>query len=99
VADLFRACTASVKAGNPFSEGLSSRLPPEFIEPWKIGEETGELDQIAKRLADTNAEAAEFWFNQFAFWFPRIVYISLLLAMAAIVIYWFVSLYGSVLSI
>jgi len=98
VADLFRACTASVKAGNPFSEGLSSRLPPEFIEPWKIGEETGELDQIAKRLADTNAEAAEFWFNQFAFWFPRIVYISLLLAMAAIVIYWFVSLYGSVLS-
>lgn len=75
VADLFRASTASVKAGNPFSEGLSSRLPPEFIEAWKIGEETGELDQIAKRLADTNAEAAEFWFNEFGRWFPRFVYL------------------------
>lgn len=99
VADLFRACTASVKAGNPFSEGLSSKLPPEFIEPWRIGEETGQLDEISRRLAEKNGEAAEFWFNQFAFWFPRIVYVALLLIMAAIVIHRFVSLYSGILSI
>jgi type II secretory pathway component PulF len=75
VADLFRPAAASVESGNPFSEGLSSKLPPEFVEPWKIGEETGELDEIAKRLADTNAEAAEFWFNEFGRWFPRFVYV------------------------
>ena len=98
MADLFRGCTASVKAGNPFSDGLSSRLPPEFIEPWRIGEETGQLDEMSKRLAEKNGEAAEFWFKQFAFWFPRIVYVLLLLVMAAIVISRFVSLYGTVLS-
>lgn len=86
VADLFRPALASVKAGNPFSEGLSSKLPLEFIEPWKVGEETGRLDDMSKKLAEQNAEASEFWFKQFAFWFPRIVYIMLLLIMAYLVI-------------
>jgi len=98
VADLLRPCTASVKAGNPFTDGLSSKLPPEFIEPWRIGEETGQLDEISKRLAERTGEAAEFWFKQFAFWFPRLVYILLLLVMAAIVISRFVSFYGAALS-
>jgi len=98
VAELFRPCSASVKAGNPFSDGLSSNLPLEFIEPWRIGEETGQLDEISKRLAEKNGEAAEFWFKQFAVWFPRVVYGLLLLAMAVIVIRRFISLYGSALS-
>ena len=75
VADLFRPAAESVKAGDLFSDGLSPKLPPEFIEPWRIGEETGTMDEIAKRLADTNAEAAEFWFKEFARWFPIFVYV------------------------
>jgi len=75
VADLVRPAAASVKAGDPFSDGLSPKLPPEFIEPWRIGEETGAIDEIAKRLADINAEAAEFWFKEFARWFPIFVYV------------------------
>jgi len=98
VADLFRGCTASVKAGNPFSDGLSPKLPAEFIEPWRIGEETGRLDEISKRLAEKNGEAAEFWFNQFAAWFPRVVYGALLLIMAFVVIYRCMALYGGVFS-
>jgi len=99
VADLFRASTASVKAGNPFSDGLSSKLPPEFIEPWKIGEETGELDQIAKRLADTNAEAAEFWFNEFARWFPRFYYGVIAAVMIVMVFKGYAALYGGLLDL
>ena len=93
-ADLFRACTASVKAGNPFSDGLSPRLPPEFVEPWRVGEETGRLDEISKRLAEKNGEAAEFWFNQFAFWFPRVVYAVIAAVMIVKVFKGYAGLYG-----
>jgi len=81
VADLFRPASASVRAGNLFSEGLSTKLPPEFLEPWRIGEETGSLDEVAKRLAEANAEAAEFWFGEFARWLPRVVYFLVCLLM------------------
>lgn len=74
VAELFRPVGTAARTGNPLSEGLSSKLPGEFIELWRIGEETGSLDDITKRLADNNAEAAEFWFREFARWMPRFVY-------------------------
>lgn len=74
VAELFRPAAAVAKAGNPLSEGLSSKLPREFIELWRIGEETGNLDDVTKRLANNNAEAAEFWFREFGRWLPRVVY-------------------------
>ena len=53
---------------------------------WRIGEETGRIDEISKKLAEQNSEASEFWFKQFATWFPHVVYIILLLIMVWIVL-------------
>jgi hypothetical protein len=54
--------------------GLSRGLAVELVEMWKIGEETGTLDEVTRRLAQQNAEAAEFWFAEFVRWLPRFVY-------------------------
>ena len=75
VAELFRPRTASAKAGNPVSAGFSAQLPVELISIWRIGEETGELDNVTKRLADSNGQAAEFLFGEVAQWFPRLIYV------------------------
>jgi type II secretory pathway component PulF len=99
VADFFAGCTASVKAGNPFSDGLSSKLPPEFVEPWRIGEETGQLDEMSKRLAEKNGEDAEFWFRQFAVWFPRAYYAVIAAVMIVMVFKGYANLYGGLLGL
>ncbi|MBN2138985.1 MAG: type II secretion system F family protein [Sedimentisphaerales bacterium] len=98
VVELFRPTLASVKAGNAFSEGLNSKLPPEFLEPWRIAEETGKLDEVSERLAVRNGEKAEFWFREFAIWFPRVVYLILMIVLAIIVIRQFMSVYIGALS-
>ena len=41
---------------------------------WRIGEETGTLDKVTRRLAENYAEAAESWLHEFARWMPRFVY-------------------------
>ncbi|UCE50208.1 MAG: type II secretion system F family protein [Phycisphaerales bacterium] len=74
VGDLFRPAVESTNAGRTIREGLLPGLPLELIEMWKVGEETGQLDDISKHLADTYAEQAEFWFGEFSSWFPRLVY-------------------------
>lgn len=74
VGDMFRPAAERVRAGDPMGQGLSSKLPAELVEMWKVGEETGTLDEVAKRLAQQNTEAAEFLFAEFARWFPRFVY-------------------------
>ena len=81
VTDLVKPAAASAKAGRAVSEGFASNLPADFLEIWRVGEETGKLDDVTKRLADDNAEAAEFWFNEFARWLPRLLYclVSLLM--------------------
>jgi type IV pilus assembly protein PilC len=81
VTDLVKPAAASAKAGRPVSDGFGSKLPMDFLEIWRVGEETGKLDDVTKRLADDNAEAAEFWFTEFARWLPRVIYclVSLLM--------------------
>jgi len=75
VAELFKPGAASARAGNPVSAGFSLQLPVEFINIWRIGEQTGELDNVTRRLADNNGQAAEFHFGQVACWFPRVIYV------------------------
>jgi type II secretory pathway component PulF len=65
---------ASAKAGNLVSEGFGSGLPLDFLDIWRVGEETGKLEEVSKRLADNYGESAEMWFGEFASWFPRLVY-------------------------
>ncbi len=81
VTDLVKPAAASAKAGKLVSDGFSSKLPMDFLEIWRVGEETGKLDDVTKRLADDNAEAAEFWFNEFARWLPRLIYALVALLM------------------
>lgn len=81
VGNLFRPAVARVRAGDSISEGLSRKLPKEVLEMWKIGEESGTLDNVTKRLAESNADTAEFYLDNFARWFPRCVYFLVCLFM------------------
>jgi len=75
VADLFQGGAASAREGRDVSEGFSTKLPTEFLDMWRIGEETGSLEEVARRLADSNGNGAEFLFTEFARWLPRFVYV------------------------
>jgi type II secretory pathway component PulF len=93
VADLFAPAAESVKAGELMSEGFSNKLPFELVEMWKIGEETGMLDDISRRLADNYSEQADFWFAEFTRWFPRFIYLLICL----VLIYMIFNLAGNIL--
>ncbi len=75
IADLFQPAAESVRAGELMSEGFSTKLPLDLVEMWKVGEETGRLDDVSKQLADNYSEQAEFWFSEFTRWFPRFIYL------------------------
>jgi type II secretory pathway component PulF len=74
VARQVRDGVASVRAGQPVSEGFSSELPAEFFDIWHVGEETGKLEDVTRRLAHNYGQNAEFLFAEFAAWLPRLVY-------------------------
>ena len=81
VGDLFRPAVARVRAGESIGEGFSRKLPREVLEMWKVGEESGTLDNVTKRLAENNAEMAELYLDNFARLFPRFVYFLVCLMM------------------
>ncbi|KPK77897.1 MAG: hypothetical protein AMJ79_01735 [Phycisphaerae bacterium SM23_30] len=97
VAGWFRGVAESVKAGNSFSEGLSQRLPLMFREQWVVGEETGRLDEVTRRLADSTQEMGERRLREFSIWFPRILYFAMVLVLAALVLSLFVGHYENLL--
>lgn len=74
MADILKGGAESAQAGNRVCEGFSNKLPLDFLNIWRIGEETGELDNCIKRLADNTSENAEQLFAELAQWVPRIVY-------------------------
>jgi type IV pilus assembly protein PilC len=76
VAALFEGAAQSAKNGNPVYEGFSRQLPPEFLNLWKIGEETGKLEDVTKRLGDNAADTAQHLFEEFAKWLPKIIYFA-----------------------
>jgi len=97
VGDLFRPAAERVRAGEPIGEALPKRLPVELVEMWKVGEETGTLDEVTRRLAEQNADAAEFWLAEFARWFPRFVYFLVCLLMIYFVFVGYSRIYGNIL--
>jgi len=96
VADLFRPAAAAVRAGGTMGEGLSRKLPVEMVEMWKVGEETGQLDDISRRLADTYTEQSEFWFGEFSRWFPRFVYLLICIMMIRMILILASRVYGNI---
>ena len=65
----------SARAGGVVSEGFSPELPKDFLDTWRIGEESGTLDEAAGRLADVALDAAERVFVALATWLPRLIYV------------------------
>jgi MSHA biogenesis protein MshG len=63
-----------VAKGVQMAAGFSRSLPHEFICVWEVGEESGELDESARRLGDMHADNAEMRFTLIAQWTPRIIY-------------------------
>jgi type II secretory pathway component PulF len=83
IADLFAGAVLSVRQGGLASDGLSTRLPAEYRDLWRIGEETGELDKTAAKVAEIAADRADLYFQEFARWFPIVIWA----AIAAVLIY------------
>ncbi len=96
VGDMFRPAAAAVRAGGAMGEGLSPKLPTELVEMWKVGEETGQLDDITKRLADTYTEQCEFWFREFSRWFPRFVYALICIMLIIMILQAAGGVYGNI---
>jgi len=85
-----RGGTASAKAGNQVSDGFSARLPVEFLNIWRVGEETGKLEDVTERLAGNTGQDADFMFTELACWLPRFAYA----AVSAVIIYFIFRNFG-----
>ena len=78
-------------------QALPRGLPVEVVEMWKVGEETGNLDDVTRRLAEQSVEAAEFWLAEFVRWFPRFIYFLICGLMIYFVFQGYSQIYGSLL--
>ena len=97
VAKLFAGGADSVKAGNVISDGFSRKLPGEFLDIWRVGEETGKLDDMTRKLAEINGENADFLFTEFASWLPRVVYFLIVCFMVYCIIRGVLLIYAPIL--
>jgi len=62
---------------------------------WRVGEETGELDNAAERLADSTADRAELMFTELSQWLPRVVYLLVCLLMVKFILSGYASIINS----
>ncbi|MCP4607379.1 MAG: hypothetical protein GY845_01510 [Planctomycetes bacterium] len=81
IADMFKGASASIEAGNSAYEGFSRRLPLDYLNLWQTGEEIGELDRMASKIAEISGDKAELLFIEFAKWLPRLLYAMICLVM------------------
>jgi type II secretory pathway component PulF len=92
-----RLCGAyeKVKQGDEMAAGFSRSLPIEFICVWEVGEESGELDESARRLGNMHADNAEMRFSLIAEWIPRIIYGIVACVMVYYIFKGFSQIYGN----
>jgi type II secretory pathway component PulF len=95
VAGQFAGGRESVRRGGMLSEGFSDRLPAEYRYLWQIGEETGEMDKTATKVAEIAGDRADLFCTEFANWLPKIVYFIILGVMAAMVLSMARQVYGN----
>jgi type II secretory pathway component PulF len=98
VARLFEGGYTAAKSGEPLSEGFSPSLPPEFLELWTIGEESGDLDKASEKLAEIYLDKAQFRFNLISTWTPWLVYITVVFVMAILIVKAFVKIYSTMIN-
>ncbi len=75
VSRLFEGGAISATEGNIASDGFSDRLPSEYLNLWRIGEETGELEKTVDKIAQISGDKAELLLTESARWFPRLIYV------------------------
>ena len=88
-----------VKGGGVMSAGFRKSLPGEFIALWQAGEESGDLDDSARRLGQMHAYNAELKFHAIGQWTPRIFYGIVAIVMIYYIFKIFSSIYGGLISI
>jgi len=81
IADMFKGASASIEAGNSAYEGLSRRLPLDYLNLWQTGEEVGELDKMTDKIAEISGDRAELLFTEVAKWLPKLLYAMICLVM------------------
>jgi len=81
IADIFKGGAASAEFGNMAYEGFSRKFPLDYLNIWKTGEETGELDKMSAKIAEISGDKAELLFTEFAKWLPRFIYAIICLIM------------------
>jgi type IV pilus assembly protein PilC len=86
IADLFKGAAASIKAGNSAYEGFSSRLPLDYLNIWQTGEQIGELDRMADKIAEISGDRADLLLTEFAKWLPRFLYVLLCIVMIILIL-------------
>lgn len=74
VAECLKGGLDSAAAGRSISEGLKNPFVDGFVDMWAIGEETGQTDTVAKKLAEQNREESLRYFSLFAEWLPKVIY-------------------------
>ncbi len=74
IGGFFKPGALAARSGRPASQGFSNQLPREFLQLWRVGEESGELDKVVEKLGDAATDRAEFLFQQLATWLPRLAY-------------------------
>ena len=95
VANQFAGGRESVRQGGVASEGFSHRLPVEYRSLWQIGEETGDLDKTATKIAEISGDRADLFFTTFASGLPKVIYFIILGIVAVMVLSLAMQVYGN----
>ena len=98
IAKLFQGGIASARSGNEVSKGFSRELPADYIASWEVGEESGQLDKVTKRLAIQTQERAERMITELATWLPRVVYAIVSVILILAILRGFSQIYGGLLN-
>lgn len=81
VARAFRGGARAVAEGREASTGFSRGLPAEYLEMWRVGEESGQLERSVDKIAEISGDRAERTMGELARWVPRLAYFAILLIM------------------
>ena len=82
IADIFKGGAESVEAGNMAYEGFSRKLQLDYLNIWKTGEDTGELDKMSAKIAEISGDRADLLLTEFAKWLPKLFWFLIIIILA-----------------
>lgn len=86
VSAMFARCPSKAREGEMASEGFTRKVPVEYHDLWRVGEESGELDRTVDKVAEISADRADLYLTQFSSWLPKIMY-GLVMAVLAYMVF------------